>query len=255
MIRKRDFLGLAAGAAFAGPAAGQTLKAPVRVYAAAAMQDALNVVGQAYAKLMGQWVQFTFGEPFTLARRLERGAVADIFISTDRALITELEQRRIVDGGTQKAVFASRLALIAPKASTVSLNIAPGFPLAQALGGGKLAMADARTPTGISGKAALQKLGVWDQVEAQVERGEFLRGPLPLVAKGEAPLGVALFTDASDPRVRLVGVFPDDIYPAIIFRAAMTRSAQEGTEVFLKYLREPEARVVFDRYGFLVVKG
>jgi molybdate transport system substrate-binding protein len=159
----------------------------------------------------------------------------------------------LVEGASRVDLLTNHLALIAPKTSTATLKIGPGFPLAKALGDGRLAMADPNAvPAGLYGKAALIKLGVWPEVEGRVAKGESVRTALVFVAKGEAPFGIVYDTDARiDPAVRIVDLFPDDSHPPILYPAAVIVSPKSPqARAFLAYLQSPPARAVFARYGF-----
>jgi molybdate transport system substrate-binding protein len=143
------------------------------------------------------------------------------------------------------------LALVAPKSSSIHLKIAPWFPLLQALGSGKLAMAEVSVPAGIYGKASLEFLHVWTQVEGQVARAENVRGALSFVARGEAPLGIVYDTDALiEPGVRIVDLFPDNSHPPILYPAALTKDATAGATAFIKFVEGPDAKSIFEHYGF-----
>ena len=145
--------------------------------------------------------------------------------------------------------------LVAPGDSKVELTIAPNFPLAEALGDGKLAMAlTASVPAGKYGKAALESLGVWESVSANVAEAENVRAALALVSMGEATLGIVYTTDAkADPGVKVVGAFPADSHPPILYPVALTKTAKPDARAFLDYLTSPAAKPHFEAQGFRVV--
>ena len=104
------------------------------------------------------------------------------------------------------------------------------------------------------GKAALEKLGAWDRVKDKVAQAESVRAALLLVSRGEAPLGIVYETDAKvDPSVKIIGVFPEDSHPPIIYPVAMTKDAKPDAAQYLAFLTTPEAKAVFERYGFRVL--
>ncbi len=152
-------------------------------------------------------------------------------------------------------LLGNDIVLVAPAASDVSLTIAPDFPLAEALGDGKLAMAlTASVPAGIYGKASLESLGVWESVAPKVAEGENVRAALALVSRGEAPVGIVYATDAqADPGVKVVGVFPEDSHPPILYPVALTASAKTDARAFLDYLTSPAAEPRFEEQGFRIV--
>jgi molybdate transport system substrate-binding protein len=251
MMRIRVLLSaIAALALFSGARAAEAPRS-VTVFAAASLQNVMKDIGAAYAKTGAGPVTFSYGGSSALARQIEQGAPADVFISADPDWMTDADKRGFIQTATRKDLLTNHLALVAPKDSPIRLKIAPWFPLLQALGGGKLAMADAAVPAGIYGQAALTNLNVWTQVEAQVARADNVRGALNFVARGEAPLGIVYDTDALvEPAVRIVDLFPDSSHPPILYPAALTKAAGPGSAEFLKFVEGPEAKAIFERYGF-----
>lgn len=248
MIARRSVL--AAGLALtAGPVLAQ--RAGVRIFAAASLQTALTKIAAGY-RGPGAPLRPTFGASSAMARQIAQGAPADLFISADTEWMDWLSQRRLIAAGTRRNLLSNRLVLIAPKTSPVSLKITARMPLASALGGGRLAIADpVSVPAGKYGKAALVKLGVWDSVAGRLAPAENVRTALAYVARGEAPLGIVYATDAhAEPRVKVVGVFPQTTHPRILYPAALTRATPTGRAV-LDYLSGPRATAVFAAEGFL----
>jgi len=256
MTIKRAIALLALGlASIAGVARAEPRPPPqaITVFAAASLQNAMKEIGADYTKATGAPVAFSFAGSSTLARQIVEGAPADVFISADPQWMDYAQSHGLIEGASRVDLLTNHLALIAPKGSTVSLKIAPGFPIAKALGDGRLAMADPdAVPAGLYGKAALIKLGVWPQVESRVAKGDSVRAALVFVAKGEAPLGIVYDTDAKiDPAVRVVDLFPKDSHPPILYPAAVVISPMAPeARAFLAYLQSPPARAVFARYGF-----
>ncbi len=251
MTKRRVFLGLIAALASVNAAWAAQPPPPVTVFAAASLQNVMKDIGAAYTKGSGAPVTFSFAGSSTLARQIEQGAPADLFVSADPDWMNDVEKRGLVQPAKRKDILTNHLALVAPKDSTIRLKIAPWFPLLEALGGGKLAMADVTVPAGIYGKAALENLKVWSQVEGQVARAENVRGALNFVARGEAPLGIVYDTDAMiEPGVRIVGLFPDDSHPPILYPAALLKGAAPGAAEFLRFVEGPEAKAIFEHYGF-----
>jgi len=226
-------------------------EAPVTVFAAASLQNAMKEVGAAFTKAGGAPVVFSFAGSSVLARQIEQGAPAEVFVSADPDWMNDVEKHGLVQPGARKDILTNHLALVAPKTSAVHLSIAPWFPLLQALGGGKLAMADVTVPAGIYGQASLTNLHVWSQVQGQVARAENVRGALNFVARGEAPLGIVYDTDAMvEPAVRIVGLFPDDSHPPILYPAALLKGATPAAEAFLRFAEGPDGKAIFEKYGF-----
>jgi len=240
------FLGLLAG--FGRMAAAET----VTVFAAASLKDALDENVRAYQAVSGDRIVVSYAASPALAKQIEAGAPADIYISADIDGMDYLEQRRLIKTGTRLNLLKNRLVLIAPSGSNVSASIVPGFPLARLLAGGRLAMADpASVPAGKYGKASLEALGVWKDVQSKVAPAENVRAALVLVSRGEAPLGIVYRSDAMvEPRVRIVAEFPGNSHPPIIYPAAVTATGKGAAAAFLESLSKPAARAVFEKYGF-----
>jgi molybdate transport system substrate-binding protein len=225
----------------------------VTVFAAASLKEALDEVARAYEKRSGARVSVSYLGSATLARQIEKGAPADIFISADLDWMSYLEQRRLLRTGSRVNLLSNSLVLVAPAASNVTLAIGPKFPLAAALAGSRLAMADPDSvPAGRYGRAALEALGVWSEIASRVARAENVRAALALVARGEAPLGIVYRTDARvEPRVRVVGEFAAALHPAIVYPAAIVAGSRStGAAPLLAFLRSAEARAAWERYGF-----
>jgi molybdate transport system substrate-binding protein len=228
----------------------------ILVFAAASLKNALDEAAAAFEKQSGDSVKIAYGASSALAKQIESGAPADIFISADLDWMNYVDQRKLIKPGTRVNLLGNKLVLIAPKSSTVALAIKPGFPLAQALGGGRLAMADpGAVPAGKYGKAALEKLGAWDAVKDAVAPAEDVRAALRFVARGEAPLGIVYQTDAAaEPGVKIVGYFPADSYPPIIYPAALVaQSTSKDAAKLLAYLHSPASAPFFEKQGFTVM--
>ncbi|MFO1455589.1 MAG: molybdate ABC transporter substrate-binding protein [Steroidobacteraceae bacterium] len=226
------------------------------VYAAASLTDVLQQVGSDYERDRQKHVRFSFGSTATLARQIESGAAADLFISADEEWMGYVAQRGLVRPGSRVDLLGNRLVLIAPADSRTAVTLAPGVSLAAALGAqGKLALADpASVPAGKYAKAALIRLGAWPELASRYVAAENVRMALLFVARGEAPLGVVYRTDAMvEPKVRIVAEFPADTHPPIVYPAALTTRSRAGADGFLEYLAGPAARARFVAAGFSVL--
>ena len=226
------------------------------VFAAASLKEALDEVAASFAAGRAGRVDVSYAASSALARQIERGAPADIFISADTAWVDYLEQRGLSTPGTRRDLLSNDLVLIAPAASTVELKLAPGVDIAGALGGRRLAMADPRfVPAGKYGRAALDSLGAWKGVESRIAGAENVRAALALVSRGEAPLGIVYRTDAMAAKgVRIVDAFPAASHPPIVYpMVILKRSSSPVALAFEGYLTTPEARAVFRRFGFRVL--
>lgn len=222
------------------------------VYAAASLTDVLQDLGARYTDETGTRVRLSFASSALLARQIEAGAPADVFVSADREWMDYLERRGAVRRETRRDLLGNRLALIAPADARVQLSIAPGFPLRRALGRGRLVVGDPEAvPAGRYARAALASLGAWSDVADRLVRADDVRAALAFVARGEAPLGIVYATDArADPRVRVVGLFPADSHPPITYPLALTRTARPGAAEFARFLAGDAARAAFVKAGF-----
>src|SRR5471032_1812379 len=217
-------------AAISQPPAGVT------VFAAASLTDSLKGIADAYQAKTGSKITLSFGASSTLARQIEQGASADLFFSADTDWMDYLNKAGLIAQASRKDLLGNQLVLIAASTNSHDLKIAPHFDLAGALGDGRLALADpASVPAGKYGKAALTALGVWDSLASHVAPAENVRIALQYVARSEAPLGIVYATDAKvDPTVRVVGIFPEDSHPPIIYPAALTKTASPQAQAFLR---------------------
>ena len=223
------------------------------VFAAASLKEALDDASRQFQRSNGQKVAVSYAGSPALARQIENGAPADVFISADVDWMDYVDERKLVKAGSRANLLRNRLVLIAPADSKVRAEIRPAFPLARLLGGGRLAMADADSvPAGRYAKAALEKLGVWTSVAGKLARAENVRAALNFVARGEAPLGIVYETDANaEKKVRVVAQFPPDTYPPIIYPVAIISSSRHpAAPAFVNYLKSADARAIFEKYGF-----
>lgn len=228
----------------------------VTVFAAASTTNAVTDIGRLFAgKKLGRVIS-SFASSSTLAEQIDKGAPADIFISANEKWMNYLAKEKVIDSATRFNLLGNRLVLIAPSASRLQhVAVVPGFHLAGLLKGGFLAMGNPDyVPAGIYGRQALQKLGVWQQVKDKVARARDVRAALALVERGEAPLGVVYATDAAiTGKVKVIGTFPEDSHPPIVYPAALLAGRETPqAERFMKFLKTPAARAVFKKYGFSV---
>lgn len=247
--------GLGAVLALTG-ASGATAQETVTVFAAASLKTALDAVNAACAPQVGAPATISYAASPALAKQIENGAPADLFISADLAWMAYLSDRKLTKAGTEVALLGNRIALIAAADSTAAIEIEAGFDLSGLIGEGRLAMANVdAVPAGRYGKAALEALGVWASVEGKVAQAENVRAALALVSTGEAPFGIVYATDAAaDPRVRIVATFPAATHPPIVYPAAITAgSGSAAAPAFLACLQGAAAKALFEARGFTVL--
>lgn len=223
------------------------------VFAAASLTDVLQTIGTAYTAETGVALRFSFAATSALARQVEAGAPADVFVSADQEWMDYLAERGLLAADGRVNIVSNRLVLIAPADSRVQLRVKPGFALAAALGAnGRLATGDpASVPVGKYAKAELTRLGVWSGVEKRIVAADNVRTALNFVARGEAPLGIVYATDArGEPKVRVVDTFPENRRDPITYPAAATAKAAADASGFVRFLTGPKARAIFDQAGF-----
>ncbi len=228
----------------------------ITVFAAASMANAMADIETSFEATTGHELVVSLAGSSALARQIQQGAPADIFISANPEWMDILEADGLLEDGTRFDLLTNAIVLIAAGSDATPVDIGAELDLAGLLGEGCLAMAlvDA-VPAGIYGKASLQTLGLWGSVEAQVAQADNVRAALAFVATGEAPYGIVYATDAvAQTDVTVVGAFPADSHPPIVYPAADLAYRDVPAEAeFLDYLRGPEARAAFERQGFVMV--
>jgi molybdate transport system substrate-binding protein len=223
------------------------------VFAAASMKNALDDVDAAYTAKTGVKIVASYAASSALAKQIEQGAPADIFASADTDWMDYAVGKKNINEPTKINLLGNTIVLIAPKDSKVDrVTIGPGFDLAKLAGDGRIATGDVKAvPVGKYAKAALEKLGAWTAAEAKFAMAENVRAALLLVSRGEAALGIVYSTDAKvDPGVKIVGTFPADSHPAIIYPVAATMTAKPEATDYLAFLRSSASKAIFERYGF-----
>lgn len=223
------------------------------VFAAASMKNALDDVDTAFTAKTGVKVSASYAASSTLAKQIEQGAPADIFVSADTDWMDYAIKKKSINEATRVNLLGNSIVLIAPKDSKIDkVAIGPGFDLAKLAGDGKIAAGDVSSvPAGKYAKAALEKLGAWQAAEPKFAMAESVRAALLLVARGEAVLGIVYSTDAKvEPGVKVVGTFPADTHPPIIYPVAATTTAKPEAKEYLDYLHSSAAKAVLEKYGF-----
>lgn len=254
----RNFRGLVLACATLIGAAHAACAQGVTVFAAASLKPALDKIAQGYAAETGQQIDLSYGGSSALARQIQHGAPAQVFLSANKAWMDALADEGLLAEGTRRDLLTNRLALIAPKDSTVDLLPEPGAPMAQALGDNRLAIALVRAvPAGIYARQALENLGLWEHVQGQLAQTDSVTAALRLVSIGAAPLGIVYATDAAaSDQVKLLGLFPDGTHSPIVYPIALLREGDTPkSRAFLDHLVSDTAREVFRDYGFGLAEG
>lgn len=231
--------------------------AGVVVFAAASLKNALDEVGAGFAKDTGKPApRFSYAGSPALARQIEQGAPADVFMSADTDWMDYLDGRKLIRAASRIDLLSNSIVVVTPASARADFQGLTAESLTRALGGGRLALADVRSvPAGRYAKAALEKLGLWDGVKDRLAQTENVRAALVFVARGEAPLGMVYSTDAAaEPRVAIAATLPQDSHPPIIYPAAVTSASRHpDAGSFLAYLSGPQAGASFRRHGFVVL--
>lgn len=229
-------------------------EAAATVYAAASLTDVLKQIGDLYAAEGHPTPVFSFAASSELARQIEQGAAADVFVSADEAWMNYLAEKNLIDAGTRETLLTNMLVLVTPADKPITIELKDKVDLAAALKGGKLSMANPESvPAGKYGKEALEKLGAWSDVEKSVVRAENVRAALRFVDQGEAAAGIVYATDAkaAGPSVAVAGVFPADSHAPIKYPAAVLAGKGAGPGAgFLTFLKSDKAKDVFTAAGF-----
>jgi len=240
-------------AAFAGatPAAAQDT---LTVFAAASLRNALDETDAAFSKATGIKVVASYAASSALAKQIEQGAPADVYVSADLKWMDYLSERKLIKPDSRVNLLGNRLVLIAPQDSKLShVDIDKGFDIARLAGNGRIAVADVKAvPAGLYAKAALQSLDAWQAAEGKLAMAENVRATLAFVARGETPIGIVYATDAKiEPKVKIVGQFPEGSHPPVTYPAAVTAASKNAAAArYLAFLRTSAAKAIFERYGF-----
>ena len=227
---------------------------PPLVLAAASLQESLSAAADAWAAKGHSRPVLSFAASSALARQIDAGAPADLFLSADEPWMDDVVAHGKTRPGSRAALLSNRLVLVAPAGPPRRIAIAAGFPLAGALGpGARLAIADPdAVPAGRYGREALVRLGVWPSVADRLARADSVRAALALVERGAAPLGIVYLTDArASARVQVAGIFPEASHAPITYPLALLAAGRsEEAAPFRAFLLSAEGKAIFRRFGF-----
>ena len=248
----RLFAGAALTLSVTGHALAQDAK--ITVFAAASLTNAMQDIAKEYKKEKNVDVVSSFASSSTLARQIEAGAPADLFISADQKWMDYAVDKKAIDAATRETLLGNSLVVVAPKASEqANIAVDANTPWTSLLKGGRLAVGDPdHVPVGIYAKEALQKLGAWETLSPKLAPAEDVRGALALVERSEAPLGIVYGSDAvASKGVKVVGTFPEDSHQKVEYPIAIIDGHKNATvSAFYDYLKGPQASEIFKRYGF-----
>ena len=232
--------------------------APLTVFAAASLKESLDEAAAAYQKASGRTLRISYAASSALARQIEQGAPADVFLSADLEWMDYLQQRKLTDTTTRRNLLGNALVLVAPATGNVApLTLRPGVDLLARLGArGRIALGlTSSVPAGKYAKASFVSLGIWESLRPRVAEAENVRAALMLVARGETPLGVVYASDArAEPAVRVVATFPEATHPPIVYPVArLAASRNPDAAAFVRWLATPAAAKIFRARGFKVL--
>ncbi|MET0876081.1 MAG: molybdate ABC transporter substrate-binding protein [Tardiphaga sp.] len=223
------------------------------VFAAASMKNALDDINAAYTAKTGVKITASYAASSALAKQIEQGAPADVFVSADTDWMDYAIARKNINEPSRMNLLGNSIVLIAAKDSKLgNVKIEQGFDLAKLAGDGRIATGDVKSvPVGKYAKAALEKLGSWAAAEPKFAMAESVRAALTLVSRGEAPLGIVYATDARiDPGVKIIGTFPASSHPAISYPVAATTTAKAEAADYLAFLKTTASKTILEKYGF-----
>jgi molybdate transport system substrate-binding protein len=258
-MHRRSFtirLALLAVALWLAPQIAFAQDKSLTVFAAASMKNALDDVNAAFTKANGIKVVSSYAASSALAKQIEGGAPADVFVSADLKWMDYVQDKKAIKPDTRVNLLGNKLVLIAPKDSRIgNVTIGQGFDLAKLAGDGRIATGDVKAvPVGLYAKAALEKLGAWAAAEPKFAMADNVRAALLLVERGEAALGIVYETDAKvEPGVKIIGAFPEGSHPPVTYPVAATATAKPDVAGYLAFLRSPAAKQIFEKYGFTVL--
>lgn len=255
LIRRTVLSALVLSTLLAMPLAASA--AEITVFAAASLKTALDTIAADWGKKTGDKVTISYESSGKLAKQIQQGAPADIFISASKEWMDKLADDKLIKPESRRDILGNQLILVAPVKDAKAVKIEKGFDLAGLVGDGKLAMGLVDSvPAGQYGKEALTNLGVWTAVEPKVAQADNVRAALKLVDTGEAAYGIVYTSDAvSDNKVKAVGTFPDDSHKPIIYPAAVIAATKAPeAQAFLDDLSSDAAKAIFEAQGFIVLK-
>ena len=224
------------------------------LYAAVSTTNAMEEVISLYEKKGLGKITASFGATSTLARQLERGAPADLFLSADETWMDYLEERKLIREDTRMTLLTNTLVIVAPSGSDYDIKIEPGFALAASLNGGRLAVGDPdHTAVGIYFKEAMENLGVWSDIEPRLARANSVRAGTAMVERGEVRAGVVFGTEGGiSEKIRVVATFPADTHAPITYPFAITSASKgDAAQTFVAFMKEPEVADIFRKWGFV----
>ena len=223
----------------------------VTIFAAASLTNAITDIAAQYEKEQAVQIQTSFASSSTLAKQIEKGAPADIFISADTKWMSYLQDKTLLKVDSKVNLLGNQLVLIAPKNKTFKVEMDKSFNIAGAFSG-KLCTGELESvPVGIYAKQSLKNLNWWDAVKMRIVGTQDVRAALVFVERGECDAGIVYATDAKvSNKVEVLSAFPDASHDLIVYPLALVKTASPAATGFYDYLKSEKAKAIFIKYGF-----
>lgn len=229
----------------------------VKIYAAASLTDAINELASTYEKQHSDVkIKPVYAASSTLAKQIENGAPADVFVSADLDWADYLDKRGLFTAGSRTNLLGNELVLIAPAGKEFTAKLEKGFDLPASFNGKLCTGEPGYVPVGKYAQQSLTYYGWWDALKPRLVGTDDVRTATAFVERGECPAGIVYSTDAKiAKKVSVVASFPSDSHKPIIYPGALLKKASPDSKGFWTYLQGDEARAVFVRYGFSVLNN
>ncbi|MES2180641.1 MAG: molybdate ABC transporter substrate-binding protein [Pseudomonadota bacterium] len=226
----------------------------VTVFAAASLTNALTDIGAQYEKEKTTKIVHSFAASSTLAKQIENGAPADIFVSADTKWMNYLQDKKLIDTASRKEFLGNQLVLIAPKGHGFNVKLDKSFDFAKAFDG-RLCTGDIDSvPAGIYAKQSLTYLNWWNGIKTRIVGAQDVRGALAFVERGECAAGIVYETDAKvSSKVEIIATFPENSHKPIVYPIAFVANAKNVNNDYFNYLQSPAALDIFKKYGFNIL--
>lgn len=223
----------------------------VTVFAAASLTDAMNEIAKRYTDQNKVAVHKSFGSSGTLAKQIEKGAPADIFVSADTKWMHYLKEKKAINQASVVNLLGNKLVLVAPKGQSFKIEMRENFDFSHALIGKLCTGETSSVPIGIYAKQALEKMGWWADIQPRIVGTQDVRAALAFVERGECSAGIVYQTDANvSDRVEVIATFPPESHEPIVYPLGLVMQSSPQAKQFYVYLQSAQARQVFSKYGF-----
>ena len=224
----------------------------ITVFAAASLTNVITEIASDFEKEKDAEIQSSFAASSTLAKQIEKGAPADIYISADTKWMNYLQDKNLINVDSKVNLLGNHLVIITPKGKNLKVITEKSFNFAETFNG-KLCTGDTETvPVGIYAKQALKNLSWWDSIKMRIVGTQDVRAALVYVERGECDTGIVFETDANiSNKVNIVAIFPEETHDTIIYPLAMMKNANPNTADFYNYLKSDKAKAIFKKHGFI----